>query len=324
MARHHPNGDVRFRARGIICLAEGRFTPAEIAGVLGINDQTVYNWKKAWQERGLVGLMGGHQGGAPAIWSSELIDTAVEIAKAKPLTLEKIKQGVLDLHPDAPDISTDRLAAWLKKCDLTCKRCRLFLEKERGEEYELKKRELGLFMVAAVLGLIRLLFLDESGFSNVPNVQYGWSPKGIPHRADASVPKKRVNVIAALNWAATDPEEMLPYVLHETNVKRTDVVAFIDSLTTLFTDGIPTIVVRDNASIHCNIEQEKLHEWACDHQLILYELPVYSPELNPIEIVWKQAKYYWREFVTWSKENMVDEIRNLFQGYGTKFKINFS
>ncbi|WP_422646233.1 transposase, partial [Xenorhabdus nematophila] len=28
---------------------------------------------------------------------------------------------------------------------------------------------------------------------------------------------------------------------------------------------------------------------------LLY-LPAYSPELNLIEIVWKQAKYHWRRF----------------------------
>ncbi|MBT0888562.1 MULTISPECIES: transposase, partial [Acinetobacter] len=28
----------------------------------------------------------------------------------------------------------------------------------------------------------------------------------------------------------------------------------------------------------------------------LYFIPAYSPELNRIEMVWKQMKYYWRDF----------------------------
>ncbi|WEF29177.1 hypothetical protein PYR66_05475 [Klebsiella aerogenes] len=31
---------------------------------------------------------------------------------------------------------------------------------------------------------------------------------------------------------------------------------------------------------------------------------MYGPELNLIEIVWKQAKYHWRRFITWTKDTM--------------------
>ncbi|WP_374051827.1 transposase [Xenorhabdus taiwanensis] len=34
-------------------------------------------------------------------------------------------------------------------------------------------------------------------------------------------------------------------------------------------------------------------------QLVDGYLPDYSPELNLIEIVSKQAKYHWQSFITW-------------------------
>ena len=43
-----------------------------------------------------------------------------------------------------------------------------------------------------------------------------------------------------------------------------------------------------------------------------------------ISFVWKQAKYHWRNFVTWTKETIDDEVRNLLGAYGTKFQINFA
>ena len=49
---------------------------------------------------------------------------------------------------------------------------------------------------------IELLYFDESGIANVPNVQRSWSPLGEPHSADASIARKRVNVLGALNYAA--------------------------------------------------------------------------------------------------------------------------
>jgi transposase len=57
---------------------------------------------------------------------------------------------------------------------------------------------------------------------------------------------------------------------------------------------------------------------------IVMHLPPYSPELNPIEIFWKQAKYHWRRFVTWSKEQLLEEVRKLMQETGSTYKINFA
>ncbi|AYA40401.1 transposase [Xenorhabdus nematophila] len=57
--------------------------------------------------------------------------------------------------------------------------------------------------------------------------------------------------------------------------------------------------------------------------LLLY-LPAYSPELNLIEIVRKQAKYHWRHFITWTQDTMEYELNTLLEGYGEQFAINFS
>lgn len=63
---------------------------------------------------------------------------------------------------------------------------------------------------------MHLLYLDESGMSNVPNVQRAWSPLGVPHSADASVSRRRVNILGALDYG----KNALNYVLHEGSVKR--------------------------------------------------------------------------------------------------------
>ncbi|KVP31003.1 transposase [Burkholderia ubonensis] len=55
-----------------------------------------------------------------------------------------------------------------------------------------------------------------------------------------------------------------------------------------------------------------------------FYLPTYSPELNKIEIVWRQRKYRWRNFVTWTKETIDAELAELLRGYGSAFQTNFS
>lgn len=169
-------------------------------------------------------------------------------------------------------------------------------------------------------GRIHLYFFDESGMSNVPHVQRAWSPAGKPHCADASVSRKQVNILGALDYAAN----RLIHALQETSVKRPQVVEFIDRLAMQHDDDKPIIVVLDNASMHHHIDDEKIREWILDHNLILYHLPPYSPELNPIEILWKQAKYHWRKFTTWTKSDLVREVNEIFHGYGDTFEISYA
>ncbi|KVD58704.1 transposase, partial [Burkholderia ubonensis] len=61
------------------------------------------------------------------------------------------------------------------------------------------------------------------------------------------------------------------------------------------------MIVLDNASIHHGIDAATRDRWLMDHRALLFYLPAYSPELNKIEIVWRQLKYRWRNFVTWTK-----------------------
>ena len=77
----------------------------------------------------------------------------------------------------------------------------------------------------------------------------------------------------------------------------------------------------DNASIHHNLDKHMLEEWLLCKFVPLY-LPPYSPELNPIEIVWKQVKYHWRSFKTWAKDSLLTEVKDLLDGYGNKFHVS--
>ncbi len=104
---------------------------------------------------------------------------------------------------------------------------------------------------------------------------------------------RRVNAVGAL--APYDPAG--PRFLYETRRKaegRYDAaahLAFVDRLAAVGGGARPCVIVLDNYSVH-HSGPVKAAAPALGERAIAFEyLPSYSPELNPIEALWKQVKY---------------------------------
>lgn len=113
------------------------------------------------------------------------------------------------------------------------------------------------------------------------------------------------------------------YAASARTVKGPDVVEFLDSPIRKG-DGRPTVIVLDDASIHHSIDQNTRDRWFLEHKALLFYLPPYSLELNPIAIVWRHFKCHWRRFDKWTKETIDAELAELLGGYGARFQVNFS
>ena len=74
----------------------------------------------------------------------------------------------------------------------------------------------------------------------------------------------------------------------------------------------PTVIVLDNAPWHtAQALKEKLLQWQ-EIGLFIWYLPIYSPHLNPIEILWRMIKYHWLKPVDYkSKVNLEQAITNI-------------
>lgn len=170
----------------------------------------------------------------------------------------------------------------------------------------------------AVAGQCELLCFDEAGFSPNPPVQYSWSRIGQTHCVQLQSHKQRVNVLGALRH-----DGKLIWNSQQRTTVRDDVIAFFDRLSEQ-PHSVPCIVLLDNAKIHKGEEMEnKRLEWA-SRNLYLYYLPTYSPELNQIEILWKQAKYFWRQFVSLKGIDLLNEVNSIMNRFGTDFTIKFA
>jgi transposase len=99
-----------------------------------------------------------------------------------------------------------------------------------------------------------------------------------------------------------------------------------------FTERVfrPTVLVVDNAPIHrSKLFMSKIEGWM-EKGLYIFYLPKYSPELNKIEILWRfingaTIRYEWIEvkaYLSW--ENLVENLKQIFNQIGTKYTINFT
>jgi transposase len=128
MAKNHPYADFHRRALALLALNEGR-TVVEIAALLRISDQPIYNWAKQWRELGLAGILNGHKGGHPRKVTDAMQDTVIELARSEPLTLRELNQKLRARLPEAPQVSNDTIRNILKKHGFSFKRNRLSLKK---------------------------------------------------------------------------------------------------------------------------------------------------------------------------------------------------
>lgn len=87
---------------------------------------------------------------------------------------------------------------------------------------------------------------------------------------------------------------------------------------------IEALTLRGNARIQHGLDDSLILRWMKEFNPFLCYLPPYSPELNMIEILWKQAKCHWREFATWSKESFRSKISELLDGLDSRFQISFA
>lgn len=89
LSEHHPYLDFSRRALGLLAL-NNVHSFSVVSEILGVSVPTPYNWVNVWRSEGLMGLLGGHQGGAPLKLSPEQLETGEQIARFSPLTLAEI------------------------------------------------------------------------------------------------------------------------------------------------------------------------------------------------------------------------------------------
>jgi putative transposase len=141
-------------------------------------------------------------------------------------------------------------------------------------------------------GIIDLKYLDEAGFCLWSPVSYSYSPVGEPKRMEQT--KKRYgNRISILGlW---EPGNSFKYALVQGGFNRKSYIKVMDWMAhtaaqTLAETGRLTVVVQDNGPLHkSRLVRQHWTRWQ-QQGLLIFFLPPYCSEMNPLESQWHQLK----------------------------------
>jgi len=315
MARKHPLSWTRIRANAVILSAEG--VPLQnISSICGVRRQAISIWLKNWEKKGLCGLVDKPRKGRPKILSPSQEKDAIEIVKKSPRSLN---QALAEIEKRWNiKLSKSTLKRLCKKAKLSWKRIRKSLRGKRDDkQFDIALKEIKILIDQCDNDEIDFYYFDESGFTLEPCVPYSWQDKGKQIEVPSSK-SKRLNVLGFINRAC----HFESYVFKE-SITAEVVVACFDDFAKKLTKK--TVVVIDNASIHTShLFTDNIEKWKKEN-LIIKNIPPYSPELNKIEILWRKIKYEWIDFSAYeSFKSLEDNLNNILVNVGGKYHINFT
>jgi transposase len=305
---------VRERAKCIILFEEG-FSLVQLTQIFRVSQKTIYNWLIKWEKQGLVGLYNQKgRGRKPKLTQAEK-EQVRQWVKEEPRNLKKV---VARINQEwGKEVNKETVKRIIKKYKMLWKRMKRGLNKSpEAWELEVKIPRLLELKEQDKKGEIDLRYLEETGFSLMPSIPYGWSEKGTTINFK-SCQSKRLNILGLMNR-----RNELHYQIYQETIDSQTLIKFLDE----FSENLvkPTVVVMAQASIHTSDRLlEKLEDWQ-QKNLQIFWLPPYSPKYNLIEILWKFIKYEWIEITAYDNwSNLLKYLKKVLDNFGKEYVINF-
>jgi len=314
-SRYAPWSRFRQRAHAVYLSGKG-YRVNQLAEIFAVDRDTVAGWLDAWEQCGLMGLRDHPHPGRPSLSSEENRVWLEQELEGAPHQMKRLQGRWLERIGIPTSLNT--LKRWLRKRGWVWKRCRRSLKEQRDSvAFEEAQRVLAAFHEREAAGELDVFYLDESGFQASSCVPYAWQRRGETRALPANV-SGRINVIGLINLSGQGYFHPV-----DSTVTHTTVTEAITGFIRARRPEKLTIIVMDNASIHVKAAAEGQWDWLAD-RIWLWFLPTYSPELNPIEMLWHRIKYEW---LPWAAYQCFDTLRaalqDIFGGFGQKYQVNF-
>lgn len=144
-----------------------------------------------------------------------------------------------------------------------------------------------------------LVFLDETGLLMVPLVRRTWAPRGLtPQFKQVMGERKKVSAIGALCVSPERGRVRLYLMFFRDNIDEDLVEYFLRHLMRHLRG--PLMLLWDSLGAH---KGEVAQEFLAAHgRLRVERFPLYCPELNPMELLWRWVK--WDEMANFAPQSV--------------------
>jgi len=278
----------RIRQRGFEMLSEG-VPKAEIARTLHVDYTAVWRWENRLRTKGPDAWRDEMQPGRPmklTRWQRRrLVKILLKGARSYGFendlwTLKRVAQVIKGEFK----VNYNVTHVWRVLRDLGFSAqvpLKQALERDEGYIKHWVEERWPEILKDAKKGGSELLFVDESGLSNEPNVARTWAPKGSRPKLKHSAKRRKLSIIFALTMDAELYFSVYPY-----DITGAEVILFLDKLA----KRIPRIMLLwDNAPIHRSIEVKE-YLYTIRQKFETRRFPAYAPELNPDEYIFSHIK----------------------------------
>lgn len=274
--KHERDGRIRDRIKAVLLRDKG-WTPQQIAEALLISDQAVRNHLEDFHtSRKLRPESGGSQEKLTPKQSRQLEEHLQEHTY---LYVKDIVEYVRVMF--CVNYTVHGMRHWLRRHGFSYKKPAIV----PGKADERRQRE----WIAEYEELRKNLPEDEAicftdGVHPTHNVEpaYGWIKKGVRKEIPANSGRKRLNISGTI-----DIVEHKVVVQEDTTLNAETTINFFNKVEEAYPKKLKIHMFVDNASYYRNKDVKKYLEKS---KIVLHFLPPYSPNLNPIERLWKWMK----------------------------------
>ena len=261
----------------IIMLDRGK-DPTEVADLLGIDHTTVYRYAQSYRSLGLQDYLGdAYQGWWGRLDSQQLSQLQAELRRGFYTSAQMVADWIqtsfsISYHPQGLIKLLHRLGFAYKKTTLVAPKADPQKQVEFVAQLNQQIRQLPEGEV--------IYFADAVHPQHNTRPAQGWIEVGKQRPIACNSSRSRININAVVN--ALDPVEVI--ARQDKTIDSTSTIALLGQILAANPAKRLIHIYCDSARYYIS---KQVADWIADKPIKLHFLPGYSPNLNPIERLWK-------------------------------------
>jgi transposase len=269
-----------YKINAVILLGTN-WSTEEVAEALLLDDETLRNYMKKYQEAGFKGLIETfHLGGFSKLSAEQISQLCVELDKNIYTSTKDICTYVQAQFGHS--YTASGMTDLLHRLEYVYKKPKLVPVPLNVEAQEQFLKQFNDFMENKRKNEA-VIFVDAIHPVHNTIASYGWIRKGCQKALESNSGRQRLNIHGAMNAQTFETT----IIASEDSVNSESTILLFEQLEHLYPLAAFIYVILDNAKYHFS---RTVQAWLKNSKIKLVFLPTYSPELNLIERLWKVFK----------------------------------